>query len=112
MGQRGIPFLGSVLGSGPKDPALSALIPPRPLAPSEPPAVLLDACGCAAAATLAAGEGGGGLSEAPAEGSTGIAVAAAPPAAAAAAPAAGPAPASVHSLSQELQAGLSHDAAN
>ncbi len=101
MGQLSLPFLGSVLGSGPKDPALSALIPPRPLAPSAAALLaLLDACGCAAAVVLGAGEGGGGLSDAPAEGSTGVATAAAPPAAAA--PAAEAAPAWYLDLPEQL----------
>ena len=109
IGQVSIPFLGSVLGSGPKDPALSALIPPRPLAPSEPPAallVLLDDCGCPAAVVLTAGEGGGGLSDAPAEGKTGVAAAAAPPTAAAPAAEAAPAaaPARYPAVSEQLLA--------
>ncbi len=88
-----------MLGSGPKEPALSALMPPRPLAPSELPFALPEACGCPAALTLAGdGTGDGELRDAPAEGSTGVATAPAPAAtpAAAAAPAAGPASAYRH----------------
>ena len=75
------------MGSGPKAPALRALMPPRPLA-------ALD-CGWLAALT---GVGGGGdePDEAPAEGMIGVATAAAPPAAAPAASPAAPAPAASH----------------
>lgn len=72
------------MGSGPKAPALRALIPPRPLAPLDPPAPAA-VCGCPAALTAGegGGEGGGDPDELPAEGRTGIA----------AAPAAAPVPA-------------------
>ena len=84
------------MGSGPKEPALKALMPPRLLAPAPAPAPAPADC----PAELA-GEGGGEPVDAPADGSVGVAIA--PPAAAPAA--AAPAVAMARSLisSQSIQ---------